>query len=34
LEQELAEILLTADGSGVNDFEDRIVAFALVGHCG
>ena len=34
LEQELAEILLTAHHPGVNDLEDRIVPFALVGHCG
>ena len=33
LEKELSEILLTADGSGVDDLEDRIVPFALVGHC-
>ena len=34
LEQELTKILLTADGSGVDDLEDRVVPFALVGHCG
>ena len=34
LEQEFAEILLTADGPGVDDLEDRVVPFALVGHCG
>ena len=32
LEQELAKILLAADGPGVDDLENRVVPFALVGH--
>jgi hypothetical protein len=32
LEEELPEILLAADDPGVDDLQDRIVTFALVGH--
>jgi hypothetical protein len=32
LEEKLPEILLAADNPGVDDLEDRIVTFALVGH--
>ena len=32
LEEKLAQILLTAHHPGVDDLEDRVVSFALVGH--
>lgn len=32
LQQQLAQIFLTADGSGADYFQDRIVSFAFVGH--
>ena len=34
LEQKLPEIFLAAHHPGVDDLQDRVVAFALVGHCG